>query len=124
MSLTLTIIDDTYSSNSSDGRKRVFFTGSLTNPYTASGEVITTMSTYFYTKFLGGHVTMVNPSVTSALAGIAKTGTFRGDTSSLTTQVLQFFQTGLSGTASAGLWVDNTTANLSATTFTVEAYGY
>jgi hypothetical protein len=124
MSLTLTIIDDTYSANDGTGRKTVYFTGSLTNPYTAAGESLTSTSVYFKTKFLGGHVTAVNPSVTSALAGVARTGTFRADTSSLTLHVLQFFQTGLSGTSSAGLWVDNTTANLSATTFTVAMYGY
>ena len=121
MSLTLTAIDDRYQANQGD-TKRMWFTGSLTNPYTAGGEVIGA-NTYFPRQFLGGVVTAVNPSVTAALAGVARTGTFRADTSSVASTaalspVLQFFQTGLAATASAGLWVDNTTANLSNTTFT------
>lgn len=121
MSLTLTVIDDRYQANQGD-TKRMWFTGSLTNPYTANGETVGA-NTYFPKQFLGGGVTAVNPSVTAALAGIARTGTFRADTNSVGSTaalapVLQFFQTGLAATASAGLWVDNTTANLSGTTFT------
>ena len=123
MTATLTIIDDTYSANGADGRKRIFATISLTNPYTAGGESITT-STYFKTKVLGGSVTMVNPSVSAANAGIARTGTFRGDTTSTSTLLLQFWNTGLSATANAGMFVDNTVANLSGTTIYMEAVGY
>ena len=123
MTATFTIVDDTYGANLADGKKRIWGTVSLTNPYTAGGESIT-VSSYFKTKFLGGEVTMVNASVTTANAGIASTGTFRGDTSSTTTAVLQFFNAGLSATASAGLLVDNTTSNLSNTTLTVALSGY
>lgn len=120
MSLTLTAIDDRYQANQGD-TKRMWFTGSLTNPYTANGESVG-VNTYFPKQFLGGKVTAVNPSVTAANAGIASTGTFRADTASVASSaalapVLQFFQTGLTGTASAGGFVDNTTANLSNTTF-------
>jgi len=124
MSVTFTILDDSNSANGADGRKHIFGVLSFTNPYTASGESLT-VSTYFPNKFLGGKVTAVSAAVTSALAGLAHTGTFRGDSSSTTAAVLfQLFQTGLAGTASAGLWVDNTTANISATTCTVEMWGY
>lgn len=123
MTLTLTIIDDTYSRNGADGVKRVQFTGSFTNPYTAGGESVTT-STYFGTKFLGGTVLAVEPSVGIDNTGIAMTGRFRSDTSSTTTAVLQLFNAGLSGTAKAGLFVDNTVANISNTTITFEMAGY
>jgi hypothetical protein len=124
MSVLFTILDDTYSANNIDGKKRIFGTFSFTNPYTANGESVT-VSTYFPNKFLGGHVTAVSAAVTAALAGVARSGTFRGDSSSTTSAVLfQMFQTGLAATASAGLWVDNTTANISATTCTVEMMGY
>jgi len=123
MSILFTVIDDTYSANGPDGKKRLWGTVSLTNPYTAGGESIT-VSSYFKTKFLGGKVMMVNPSVTAANAGIAMTGTFRGDTSSTTTAVLQFWNAGLSATANAGLFVDNTTANLSNTTCVIQLEGY
>ena len=84
-----------------------------------------TVSNYFPNKFLGGKVTAVSAAVTAALAGLAHTGTFRGDSSSTGSAVLfQLFQTGLAATASAGLWVDNTTANISATTCTIEMWGY
>lgn len=123
MTATFTILDDTYSANSADGKKRIWGTVSLTNPYTAGGESIT-VSSYFKKEFLGGNVTLINPSVSAANAGIAQTGRFRGDTSSTTTAVLQFWNTGLTGTANAGLFVDNTTANLSNTTITVQMTGY
>ncbi len=123
MTMTLTLIDDTYSSNESSGRKLIFGSVSCTNPYTAVGDLIT-ISTYFKSKFLGGFVGSVNASVTAALAGLASSAKFRGDTSSFTTAVIGLWQTGLSGTASAGLWVDNTTGNISATTFVVGMYGY
>jgi hypothetical protein len=124
MSVLVTILDDTYSANGADGRKRIFASVSLTNPYTANGESITT-STYFKTKFLGGHVTSVSAAVTAANAGIAQTGTFRGDQNSTTAAVLfQMFNAGLPVTANAGLFVDNTVANLSNTTFTMEMIGY
>lgn len=122
MSLTFTILDDTYSANDSTGRKRIFGTVSLTNPYTANGESFT-VSTWFKTKFLGGHVTQVAAAVTTANAGIARTGTFRSDTNSVSAAVLfQMFQGGL--TTLSGTWIDNTTANLSNTTFTLELFGY
>lgn len=124
MSVTFTILDDSNSANNPDGRKHIFGVLSFTNPYTAAGESLT-VSTYFPSKFLGGKVTAVSGAVTAALAGLAHTGTFRGDSSSTATAVLfQLFQSGLPGTASAGLWVDNTTANISATTCTVEMWGY
>lgn len=123
MTMTFTLIDDTYSSNESSGRKTIFGTVSCTNPYTAAGDSIT-VSTYFKSKFLGGFVGAINPSVTAALSGLASSAKFRGDTSSVTTAVIGMWQSGLSGTASAGLWVDNTTANISATTFQVAMIGY
>lgn len=123
MTATFTLVDGAYSEQASAGRKKLFGSVSLTNPYTAGGESIT-VSTYFNRTFLGGHITMVNPSVSAANAGIAETGVFRGDTSSITTAVLQFFNGGLSGTANAGLQVDNTVANLSNTTVFVELNGY
>lgn len=125
MTALLTLTDDTYSANSSDGRKRLYGSVSLTNPYTAGGELITT-STYFgasNAKLDGGNVMMVNPSVAIALAGVLATGKFRGDNSSTTTVALQFFNAGLSGTANAGLFVDNTTANISAGTVFIELIG-
>ncbi len=125
MSLTLTAIDDRYQANQGD-TKRMWFTGSLTNPYTAGGETVGA-NTYFPKQFLGGKVTAVQQSVTAALAGIAATGTFRGDTSSVASSaalapVLQFFQISPTG-GTAGTWVDNTTANLSGTTFTCSMEG-
>jgi len=123
MTATFTIIDDQYSANEGTVHKHVFGTVSLTNPYTAGGESIT-VSDYFKTKVKGGDVTLVNPSVTIDNAGIAATGKFRGDTSSVTTLVLQFYNNGLTGTSKAGLYVDNTVANLSSTTVVVEMWGY
>lgn len=123
MTAILTPIDDTYGANLPDGTKRLRFTVSLVNPYTAGGELLT-VSTYFPDKFLGGTVQMVEPSVPIARAGILATGTFRGDVNSVTTAALQFFNSGLSATASAGVFVDNTVANLSTSTLTVEMVGY
>lgn len=123
MSVTFTIIDDSNSSNGADGRKHIFGTLSFTNPYTASGESLT-VSNYFPHEFLGGKVTAVSGAVTAALAGLAHTGTFRGDNNTIAgAAIFQMFQTGLSGTASAGLWVDNTTANISGLTCMVEMWG-
>jgi hypothetical protein len=120
MSLTLTAIDDRYQANQGD-TKRMWFTGSLTNPYTASGESVGT-NTYFPKYFLGGAVTAVHPSSGIDLQGIMATGKFRADANSVASTaalapVLQFFNAGLAGTAKAGLFVDNTTANLSNGTF-------
>jgi hypothetical protein len=123
MTTILTAIDSTYSSNDSAGRKSMYFTVSLVNPYSAAGEVLT-VSSYFPHKFLGGTVTMIHQPVTIALAGVLATGKFRGDTTSTTVAILQFFNAGLSGTANAGLFVDNTTANLSTGTVTVNMVGY
>lgn len=122
MTTTVTLTDDTYSANGSDGRKRIYATISLTNPYTAGGEVITT-STYFPNKPDGGKVIMVNPSVTIDNAGIANTGMFRGTNASTTSLLLQFTNAGLTATSKAGLFVDNTVANLSGTTIFVELIG-
>jgi len=120
MSLTLTAIDDRYQANQGD-TKRMWFSGSLTNPYTASGETVGA-NTYFPKYFLGGGITAVHPSTSIALAGVIATGKFRADASSVASTaalapVLQFFNAGLSATANAGLFVDNTTANLSNGTF-------
>lgn len=123
MSVTFTIIDDSGSANGADGRKHIFGTLSFTNPYTANGETIT-VSSYFPNKFLGGAVTAVNASVSAANMSKVKLAQFRGDTSSTTSAVIQLFDVGLTGTASAGLLVDNTTANISNTTCTVELWGY
>jgi hypothetical protein len=123
MSVTFTIIDDSVSANGADGRKHIFGTLSFTNPYTASGETIT-VSSYFPNKFLGGAVTAVNASVSLANMSKVKLSQFRGDTTSTTSAVIQLFDVGLTGTASAGLLVDNTTANISNTTCTVELWGY
>ncbi len=123
MTALFTLADATYAEQASAGRKKIFGSVSLTNPYTAGGESIT-VSTYFNRQFLGGHITMINPSVSAANAGIAETGVFRGDTNSITTAVLQFWNGGLSATANAGLQVDNTIANLSSTTLWVELNGY
>lgn len=125
MTALLTLTDDVYSANNGDGRKRLYGNVSLTNPYTAGGETIS-FSTYFsggVAKFDGGVITMINPSVSATNAGIASTGKFRGDNSSTGSAVLQLWNTGLTGTANAGLLVDNTVANLSSTTFFVELIG-
>ena len=119
MTSTFTPIDSTYAANDSTGRKRLFGTVSITNPYSTGGEVVD-LSSYFKTKFLGGEVTMINPSVSATNAAIAQSGKFRGDTSSLSPK-LQFWNTPLLGT---GVPVDNTISNLSGTTLTVEVYGY
>lgn len=126
MSLTFTIIDDTYSANGADGKKHIFGTISLTNPYSAAGELVNDATTHFKTKFLGGNITAVQQSVAIALAGVVATGKFKGDTNSVgsASPKLQFFNAGLSGTANAGLFVDNTTANISGGTATVEMWGY
>lgn len=123
MTTTNTIIDDQYSCNDTTGRKRVNYLVSLTNPYSAGGESIT-ISTLFPNKFLGGRVTMVNPSVSIDNTGIAASGVFRATTSSTSTVLLQFLNAGLTATAKAGLFVDNTVANLSNTSLYVEMVGY
>lgn len=123
MSLTFTIIDSSDTVNTSDGLKHVRGTFSFTNPYTAAGEALT-VSSYFPHSFLGGQVLSINPSVSIDNAGIVSMGKFRGDTSSTTTAVFQLFNTGLSGTAKAGLLVDNTIANISGISCTVEMWGY
>lgn len=123
MTATFTIIDDAPSGNDGSGRKRVFGTLSFTNPYTANGDSFS-LSTYFPNKFLGGRVTAVNASSTTALAGLLTHATFRADTSSTATAVVQLLSVGLTGTASAGNLVDNTTANISGLTCTVELFGY
>jgi len=123
MTATFTIIDDPTSANDSSGRKRIFGTISFTNPYTANGDSFS-LSTYFPNKFLGGRVVAINPSSTTALAGLLTHATFRADTSSTATAVIQLFSAGLSATANAGNLVDNTTANISGLTCTIEAFGY
>ena len=121
MTATFTIIDDVTSANGPDGRKRIFGTLSFTNPYTANGDLFS-LSTYFPNKFLGGRVTAINPSSTIALAGLLAHATFRADSSSTATAVIQLLSTGL-GSSFGGL-VDNTTANVSGLTCTVELFGY
>lgn len=121
MSTTLTIIGSRLEGGNADQISRLRYTVSCTNPYTAGGEVITTLP--FTKKFFGGKVLQVNPVCATNLAGAAANSAFRGDTSSTATIVLQLLQTGLSGTASAGFWVDNTTANISNLTFTMEVSG-
>jgi len=123
MTALLTLTDDTYSANNGDGRKRIYGSVSLTNPYTTGGEVLTTTA-YFPNKFDGGKVTMVNPSVAILMAGIAHTGTFRGDGSSTTAGVLQFMNVSLGG-STAGTFVDNTVTGTTyaATTLFVEMIG-
>jgi hypothetical protein len=118
MTALLTLTDDTYSANSGDSRKRIYATVSLTNPYTAGGELIA--STLFANKLDGGRVIMVNPSVAVNSAGIASTGILRGDNASVTGFVLQFFNP--ITTQIAG-FVDNTVANLSNVTCFVELIG-
>lgn len=121
MTTIVTLTDDRYSANGADGRQRIYASVSLVNPYTASGELITT-STYFPNKFDGGKVLMVNPSVSLLNAGVAHTGTFRGDNSSTTNAVLQFFSISLGG-STAGTFVDNTTTSYSNTTIFIEMVG-
>lgn len=121
MTATFTIIDGAVESNGADGRKRIFGTLSFTNPYTAGGDSFS-LSTYFPNKFLGGRVTAVNASVAVGLAGAIAHSTFRADTSSTATAIIQFFAGGL--TTLSGTFIDNTTANISAATCTVELFGY
>jgi hypothetical protein len=124
MTLTLTVIDDQYQGNAGDGVKTIRFTGSFTNPYTAGGESVT-LSTYFPHKFLGGNpAACINPSVAIALAGVGATAAFRGDPNTTLVAKVQLFNAGLSGTSSAGLFVDNTTADISTLTTTIMAQGY
>lgn len=123
MTATVTIIDNTYDSNEGQGRKRIFATVSLTNPYTAGGESIT-VSSWFKAKFLGGNVTMVNPSVAIAAVGPMASAVLRADTSSYTTVLLQLLNNGLGGTSAAGVWVDNTVANVSNSTCFISLVGY
>jgi hypothetical protein len=123
MTTVLTAVDSTYHSNDATGLKRIFFSGSSTNPYSAGGESID-ISAYFKTKLLGGKVTMVNPSVTVDLTGIAASGTVRATTASTTTLLLQFLNTGLPVTTAVGRWVDNTVANISTMSFYAELIGY
>jgi hypothetical protein len=118
MTALITLTDDTYSANSADGRKRLYATVSLTNPYTATGEVIT--NTYFNTCLDGGRVIMVNPWVAVNSAGIASTGTVRGDNKSTSSFILQFFN---SITTQIAGFVDNTVANLNQVTCFVELIG-
>jgi len=121
MTTIVTLTDDTYSANGSDGRKRVYASISCVNPYTATGEVIT--NSWFPNKFDGGKVTAVNPSCTVDLAGIGNSGLFRTTAASTSTLTLQFLNTGLPFTAAVGRWVDNTVANLSTLTLQVEMIG-
>lgn len=121
MSLTLTIIGNRFEGGNADQISRLRYTGSFTNPYTAGGEVVTSLP--FTKKIFGGKTLMVNPSVSTNLAGLAHNAIWRGDTSSTATIVLQLVQPGLSGTASAGFYIDNTTANISNLTCTFEMSG-
>lgn len=123
MTATVTIIDSTYDSNNGAGRKDIYATVSMTNPYTAGGDSID-VSSWFPNKCLGGHQVMVKPTVAIALAGPAAMSVIRADTSSTSTVLLQLLNAGLTGTSSAGLFVDNTVANISGTTLTLTLHGY
>src|SRR5688572_15072767 len=122
MTTVITELTDKYAANDGNGYKRMRLSVSCVNPYTAGGEAIT-LSSYFKSAFHGGSLLAVNPSVSIALACIVSSGTFRGDTNSYASAVLQFYANGLSATAQAGLRVDNTTANISAATVYVEVVG-
>ncbi len=121
MTSTFTPIDSAYDSSSrlANGNRRIWGTVSVTNPYSTGGDSFS-VSTFFKEKFFGGHVGAVNPSVSVGNAGIARTGTFRGDSNSYTTAVLQFFNNALTVN---GQFVDNTVANLSGTTLQVVIEG-
>lgn len=124
MTTALTLIDGRYSPGLTDGNRQLLFSVSVTNPYTTGGEALDlSTAPYFPNQFRGGWVTIINPSVTAANAGVARTMTLRGDTSSTAAPKMQFWNAGLSGTASAGLFVDNTVANLSGTTFYMKLEG-
>ena len=124
MSTTLTVIDSTYTDvNDSTGKKRLFATLSLTNPYTTGGDLLT-VSSYFPNKFLSMYVGSVQQNVSAANAGVARTATARGDTSGTTSIAIQLWNAGLPTTSSAGLFVDNTVSNISNITFNVELIGY
>lgn len=122
MTTIVTLTDDTYSANSSDGRKRIYASISCVNPYSTGGESITT-STYFPSKFDGGKVTAVNAAVNIDLVGSASTAVFRSTSASTSTALLQLLNVGLTATTKAGLFVDNTVANISNLTFQVEMIG-
>lgn len=130
MTLTLTVIDDNYGNNTADGTKTARYTGSFTNPYTAGGEVIDMSAlggaggTLFPTKFLGGAIEAINASVAVNDAGTLAASAIRGGTSSTSSCVLQLFNCGLSATNKAGLFVDNTVANISSYTATIRLTGY
>jgi hypothetical protein len=122
MSMTVTIINDRYSTTDGSQRKYIDYTISCTNPYTANGEVLSDFSGHFNKEFLGGWTTMVNPSVTVNLAGLAKSCVPRATTASTSTITLQLLAMGFATTA-WGNYVDNTTANISNCTFTLRMSG-
>jgi hypothetical protein len=122
MTTVITALTDRFT-NKSTGYKEMRLSVSCVNPYTAGGEAID-LSTYFKTRFEGGWITAVQQSVGIDLAGIVSSGTFRGDTSSYASAVLQFYANGLGGTSKAGLRVDNTTANISTATVYAQVVGY
>lgn len=123
MTSVFTVTDDNTFRNGLDGIKRQYGVISCTNPYTALGDLVT-FPTSFGTKFLGAQQVGVGPSVSAALIATGHTATFLGDTNSLSAATMRLFNVGLSGTASAGLFVDNTVANISGLTISVEAIGY
>ncbi len=118
MTALLTLTDDIYSANGSDGRKRLYATLSLTNPYTATGEVIT--QAYFPNILDGARTIMVNPWVAVNSAGIASTGIARGTNASTSAFIFQFFN---SITTQIAGFVDNTLANLNQVTCFIEMIG-
>ncbi len=119
MSLTLTVIGSRLEGGNSDGFNRTRYTVSCTNPYTVGGESVSTLP--YTKKFLGGRTLSVSAATATNLAGLANTAVFRSDASSTGTVTLQFLQGGT--TTSTGLWVDNTTANISNMTFIIEVIG-
>lgn len=126
MTTTFTITDDIFFANESSGRKTVHGLLSCTNPYSAGGEVFnwqTGTLNFFKSKFYGARVVYINPSVPVGLAGLGATGTFRGDNSSIASALFQLFNSGLSATATAGQWVDNTVSNISGLSIGIQAYG-
>lgn len=123
MTTLFTITDDLFFANESSGRKYVFGLLSCTNPYSAGGELISTAA-YFKQKALGGKVVYIDPGVPIALAGVGATGTFRANTASYTGMLFQLFNAGLSATANAGLFVDNTTGNISGLSVGLQLMGY
>lgn len=122
MTNTFTITGANVDTNESSGRKVLHGTLSFTNPYTASGEVIGAMSTYFKSLFFGGNVTYIDGAVSLVNCVGPVLSKFRGNSSSYAAPILQFFNVSLGG-STAGTLVDHTTANISNITVGIQAWG-